>query len=167
MSAERWSEAIALTDGVVAELQATEVLGIHRDTFAKLCASRARALSNGPGDRQGAESCARISLALAPTCPEALEALREARAQRSSQARRFHLIMRGQWHEPLEPGGRVPGFLRTLHVVADDAQEAIRMAIDLESIPRSMEVDKVRDDGAAEPGYKGVTSCSGYMFQPA
>lgn len=166
-SAGRWDEAITATEGIVEEIQAAEQLGTNRESFARLCSLRGRALWSASGDQEGAIACVRIALALSPTCPEALDVLREARAQRSTHARQFHIIVRGLWHEPLEPGGRIPGFLRTYHVIADDPQEAIGYAIDIEPIPLAMQADKVRDDGAAEPGYKGVTSCSGYMFQPA
>jgi len=165
-SADRWEEVLTATDGIVAEIQTAEQLGTGREPLARLCSVRGRALWKSASDREGAIGCARIALALSPTCPEALDVLREARGQVSNHARRFHVIARGLWHEPLEPGGRVPGFLRTFHVTADDPQEAIGYAIDVEPIPLNMEADKVRDDGPAEPGYKGVTSCSGYMFQP-
>lgn len=166
-SAARWAEAVTATDGIVEEIRSLDVPGTNRDAYARICALRGKALCRAAGDREGANACARIALALSPTCPEALQVVCEARGLRSSRARRFHLIMRGLWHEPLEREGRVPGFLRTFHVTADDAQEAIGYASDIEPIPLQMRADKVRDDGPAEPGYKGVTSCSGYMFQPS
>lgn len=166
-AADRWQELLVDTEGLAERLETDEGSPMDREPLARLCGLRARALAH-TGQRAEASGFARIGLALRPTCGEALEAMREARGERTESGRSYHVLVRGRWHEPLEPGGKAPSFLRTFHVVADAPEEAVRFALELEreELRGSLEAGKARDEGAAEAGWKGVTSCSGYMFQP-
>ncbi len=166
-AAGRWQEVLEGTEGLAERLEADAGSPMDREPLARLCGLRARALAH-TGQGEQAAGFARIALALRATCDEALEAMREACGERTERGRCYHVLVRGRWHEPLEPGGKAPIFLRTFHVVADAPEEAVRFAMDLEreELRGSLEAGKARDEGAAETGYKGVTSCSGYMFQP-
>ncbi|MBN4665039.1 hypothetical protein HUS70_09010 [Pandoraea nosoerga] len=108
----------------------------------------------------------------------ALWALRAAREAQSDTARAMHLIVEGQWYEPLEdedPDGPAPEFVTTYDVVADDEAEALRLIAECEppQVRESLRIAETHpadhDNHGEEPPaqYKGVYATGDYhMYQP-
>ncbi|VVE87958.1 tetratricopeptide repeat protein [Pandoraea bronchicola] len=105
----------------------------------------------------------------------ALWALRAARDAQSDTAHAMHLIVEGQWYEPLEdedPDGPAPEFVTTYDVVADDEAEALRLIAECEppQVRESLRVAETHpidhEDESPTP-YKGVYATGDYhMYQP-
>ncbi|ALS63949.1 tetratricopeptide repeat protein [Pandoraea apista] len=105
----------------------------------------------------------------------ALWALRAARDAQSDTARAMHLIVEGQWYEPLEdedPDGPAPEFVTTYDVVADDEAEALRLIAECEPPQvreslRIVETHPVDHEDESPTPYKGVYATGDYhMYQP-
>lgn len=105
----------------------------------------------------------------------ALWALRAARDAQSDTARGMHLIVEGQWYEPLEdedPDGPAPEFVTTYDVVADDEAEALRLIAECEPPQvreslRIVETHPVDHEDESPTPYKGVYATGDYhMYQP-
>jgi tetratricopeptide (TPR) repeat protein len=105
----------------------------------------------------------------------ALWALRAARDAQSDTARAMHLIVEGQWYEPLEdedPDGPAPEFVTTYDVVADDEEEALRLIAECEPPQvreslRIAETHPIDHEGESPAPYKGVYATGDYhMYQP-
>lgn len=105
----------------------------------------------------------------------ALWALRAARDAQSDTAHAMHLIVEGQWYEPLEdedPDGPAPEFVTTYDVVADDEAEALRLIAECEppQVRESLRIAETHpidhEDESPTP-YKGVYATGDYhMYQP-
>ncbi|WP_374623911.1 tetratricopeptide repeat protein [Pandoraea sp.] len=105
----------------------------------------------------------------------ALWALRAARDAQSDTARTMHLIVEGQWYEPLEdedPDGPPPEFVTTYDVVAEDEAEALRLIAECEPPQvrdslRVVETHPVDHEDESPTPYKGVYATGDYhMYQP-
>ena len=105
----------------------------------------------------------------------ALWALRAAREAQSDTAHMMHLIVEGEWFEPLEdedPDGPPPSFVTTYDVVADDEAEARRLIAECEPPQvreslRVVETHPIEHDPEAPTPYKGVYATGDYhMYQP-
>ncbi|VVD81418.1 hypothetical protein PHO31112_01121 [Pandoraea horticolens] len=105
----------------------------------------------------------------------ALWALRAARDAQSDTAHAMHLIVEGQWYEPLEdedPDGPAPEFVTTYDVVADDAEEALRLIAECEPPQvreslRIVETHPIDHEDESPTPYKGVYATGDYhMYQP-
>ncbi|VVE68574.1 hypothetical protein PCA31118_02952 [Pandoraea captiosa] len=106
----------------------------------------------------------------------ALWALRAARDEQSETARAMHLIVEGQWYEPLEdedPDGPAPEFVTTYDVVAENEEEALRLIAECEppQVRESLRIAETHpienDDGASATAFKGVYATGDYhMYQP-
>ncbi|VVE50515.1 hypothetical protein PMO31116_04625 [Pandoraea morbifera] len=105
----------------------------------------------------------------------ALWALRAAREAQSDTAHMMHLIVEGEWFEPLEdedPDGPPPSFVTTYDVVADDEAEARRLIAECEppqvrASLRVVETHPIEHDPEAPTPYKGVYATGDYhMYQP-
>ncbi|MDR3399585.1 MAG: hypothetical protein P4M06_18730 [Pandoraea sp.] len=105
----------------------------------------------------------------------ALWALRAAREAQSDTAHAMHLIVEGQWYEPLEdedPDGPAPEFVTTYDVVADDEEEALRLIAECEppQVRESLRIAETHpidhEDESSTP-FKGVYATGDYhMYQP-
>lgn len=105
----------------------------------------------------------------------ALWALRATRNATSAEAHGMHLIVEGQWYEPLEdedPEGPAPQFVTTYDVIADDEAEALRFIAECEPEQvrgslRIVETHPLEYETEAAAPLKGVYGTGDYhMYQP-
>ncbi len=127
------------------------------------------------GDNDKALASALEAVQLYKWSDTALWALRAARDAQSDVAHVMHLIVEGQWYEPLEdedPDGPPPAFVTTYDVVAEDEAEALRLVAECEPPQvrdslRIAETHPVDHDEESPMPYKGVYATGDYhMYQP-
>ncbi len=133
------------------------------------------------GDHDKALATALEAVQLYKWSDAALWALRAARNEQSDTARAMHLIVEGQWYEPLEdedPDGPAPEFVTTYDVVADDEAEALHLIAECEppQVRESLRIaethpiethDDEDAEAASSTAYKGVYATGDYhMYQP-
>jgi len=127
------------------------------------------------GDDAKALSTAQDAVQLYKWSELVLWSLRAAREAQSDTAKAMHLIVEGQWYEPLEdedPDGPAPEFVTTYDVVADDEEEALRLIAECEPPQvrdslRIVETHPVDHEDESPTPYKGVYATGDYhMYQP-
>lgn len=125
------------------------------------------------GEQPQAESAALEAVQQYKWSDAALWALRAVRNATSETAHGMHLIVEGQWYEPLEdedPEGPAPAFVTTFDVVADDEDEALRLIAECEppQVRESLRIVETHPlDHESPTPTKGVYATGEYhMYQP-
>ncbi|WP_087688124.1 hypothetical protein [Pandoraea sp. PE-S2R-1] len=127
------------------------------------------------GDDAKALAAAQDAVQLYKWSELVLWSLRAARGEQSDTAKAMHLIVEGQWYEPLEdedPDGPAPEFVTTYDVVAENEEDALRLIAECEppqvrASLRIAETHPVDHDDESPTPYKGVYATGDYhMYQP-
>jgi tetratricopeptide (TPR) repeat protein len=164
----RWEDVLRDTSVVPAELKEACERQDGDETLRSLamtCASRAEALLHQTRDLAAARTCALASLEGNWDPPKALEVLRELAGTRSPNARFLRLHIKGGWSQPADAEMKIAGFLRLYDVVADDAEEGLRFARELElSRAHSLSIETIEQGDLAPAELKGVWFRSPYIF---
>jgi len=125
------------------------------------------AVGRGNNDIDGARHCFIQALRYVKNFSYALAMLRQVYHMESSEAQHFRLLVRGTWFEPIEQHGTGnPGFYSTFDIVADNAEEAMAFASELEpdEVRDSLVVEEVSVLGPCPNDLKGVYNRTGYAF---
>jgi tetratricopeptide (TPR) repeat protein len=166
-SLKRCDEAIAMAQEVVVRIgnqaQKRENSG---EELAAAYSELARAHWEGRCDATEALKTAWKALEHGRRNFLAMRIIREARALKSSGARRYSIRMKGRWFEPFEGETATPGFFRNYEVIADNPIECLDFIRELEPIAvrESLEIESVRliEDCPREP--KGLVAAESYLF---
>jgi|GEM_PF-625754 tetratricopeptide (TPR) repeat protein len=125
------------------------------------------AVGRGNNDIDGARHCFIQALRYVKNFSYALAMLRQVYHMESADAQHFRLLVRGVWFEPIEQhGAGNPGFYSTFDIVADNAEEAMAFAAELEpdEVRDSLVVEEVSVLGPCPNDLKGVYNRTGYAF---
>lgn len=125
------------------------------------------AVGRGNNDIDGARHCFIQALRYVKNFSYALAMLRQVYHMESANAQHFRLLIRGTWFEPIEQHGPVnPGFYSTFDIVADNPEEAMAFASELEpdEVRDSLIVEEVSVLGPCPEDLKGVYNRTGYAF---
>lgn len=125
------------------------------------------AVGRGNNDIDGARHCFIQALRYVKNFSYALAMLRQVYHMESADAQHFRLLVRGVWFEPIEQhGSGNPGFYSTFDIVADNAEEAMAFAAELEpdEVRDSLVVEEVSVLGPCPNDLKGVYNRTGYAF---
>lgn len=125
------------------------------------------AVGRGNNDIDGARHCFIQALRYVKNFSYALAMLRQVYHMESTEAQHFRLLVRGTWFEPIEQHGTGnPGFYSTFDIVADNAEEAMAFAAELEpdEVRDSLVVEEVSVLGPCPQDLKGVYNRTGYAF---
>jgi len=125
------------------------------------------AVGRGNNDIDGARHCFIQALRYVKNFSYALAMLRQVYHMESTEAQHFRLLVRGTWFEPIEQHGTGnPGFYSTFDIVADNAEEAMAFAAELEpdEVRDSLVVEEVSVLGPCPQALKGVYNRTGYAF---
>ncbi|HNB24969.1 MAG TPA: hypothetical protein PKZ32_21285, partial [Candidatus Melainabacteria bacterium] len=125
------------------------------------------AVGRGNNDIDGARHCFIQALRYVKNFSYALAMLRQVYHMESTEAQHFRLLVRGSWFEPIEQhGSGNPGFYSTFDIVADNAEEAMAFAAELEpdEVRDSLVVEEVSVLGPCPNDLKGVYNRTGYAF---
>ncbi len=162
MDEEARAAGTALLDELLAEGRSE----VSTRDLSRVHAQIARAVWEGLHDADQAMRHAWASAHLDTTQPTALELIRVIRDRRSSRSSYMTLVVEGQWCEPVDEQGTLPGFLKTCGVVAEDEGEALEMVRELLPPPvqGSLTVDELKILEPASDVPKGVVWSSGYAF---
>ncbi len=125
------------------------------------------AVGRGNNDIDGARHCFIQALRYVKNFSYALAMLRQVYHMESVDAQHFRLLVRGTWFEPIEQhGSGNPGFYSTFDIVADNADEAMAFAAELEpdEVRESLVLEEVSVLGPCPEDLKGVYNRTGYAF---
>ncbi len=128
------------------------------------------AVGRGNNDIDGARHCFIQALRYVKNFSYALAMLRQVYHMESATAQHFRLLLRGVWFEPIEQHGAAnPGFYSTFDIVADNAEEAMAFAAELEpdEVRDSLVLEEVSVLGPCPDDLKGVYNRTGYAFYEA
>jgi tetratricopeptide (TPR) repeat protein len=164
----QYEECLAVGDLLIRQIDKGDAKGKAMDQLSRTYAWMARAFLSGRGDCEKAKEVLDKSTRYDKTNGAALTVRRELDGVQSGDAKMFHLVVQGEWDQPLAASKHVPGFFANYHVLASSPEEALSyaQALEPEQVRKSMKVSRTkvgkREDWQT---LKGVYWClGGYTF---
>lgn len=163
----RHEEAGQLAGAVVSEILALpELAEEEMQDLATAYAELGRALWQGRQDANAAWENAFRALEWERSEVSALWLIRELVSRRSQTSRWYRLTISGVWHFPLEPNQPPPGFNTVYDVVAENVEDALQFARNLEppEIRDSLRPAAIEDRGSYADHLQGIYWRGPYEF---
>ena len=166
---------LALADGknsvarqLAAELERSRFPkgGYHeRETESEIALSCSLAFQTSVDRKKKARTLAVRAVEHDPTNQAALSLIRELDAESDLHAKLYRLLILGRWPKPFAGESKIPGFYRTIHVVASNEKEAFWYAKQIlpTELRRQLSVEECSLSNARMK-QKGVYYLSGYAF---
>jgi tetratricopeptide (TPR) repeat protein len=164
---ERYDDALALSREIEAALKSFDSSANDFNyQNATLEVGMARALRGSGEDDDKVLPHLFRAVEIDRTHARALKLIREIRNVQPEESLLLRLVISGKWFEPVDDSGKVPQFLSTAEVVADNENEALRYAAEFEApaVRQTLLLDEFTKVAQVERELKGVYRLSGRIF---